>query len=249
MDNNIGAFLQCYKNPLATYHSLFSFKKYYPQGTIVLLSDNGYDYTEMAKHFKCIYIHETENIPLVWYPLKDTDLYNKTIALMNRIIKAFELFDEKYIMWLEDDVSVNNKVNEEELKYDLNGYCPNSFLQKHLIELQKTYNFLDINKTYVFSGHGGSIFTKNKILNYLKNTKIIDDLLNNWKEYKFYECAQDLFISLLITLQGGEIGAYTGHLDDVSNSINPNIIVQHQYKRWYGKEMPDDLKHLVKDYK
>jgi hypothetical protein len=68
--SKIGAFLQCYKNPLATYHSFFSFKKYYPQGTIVLLSDNGYDYTEMVKHFTCIYIHETENIPLVWYPLK-----------------------------------------------------------------------------------------------------------------------------------------------------------------------------------
>ena len=66
------------------------------------------------------------------------------------------------------------------------------FFTKHLIELQKTYNFLDINKTYVFSVQV-VLFLKNKILNYLKNTKIIDDLLNNWKEYKFNECAQDLF--------------------------------------------------------
>jgi hypothetical protein len=57
------------------------------------------------------------------------------------------------------------------------------------------------------------------------------------------------FISLLITLQGGEICSYNGHLDDVYNSINPNIIFQHQYKRWYGIEMPDNLKYLVKDCK
>jgi hypothetical protein len=244
-NNNIGAFLQCYKNPLATYHSILSFRNHYPLGTIVLLSDNGYDYTEMSNHFNCIYIHETENLPLVWYPFKDTDLYNKTNKLINRIINAFQLCKEEYIMWLEDDVSVNNRVNENELIYDLNGYAPNKFLQCHLIELKKTYPFIDINKQYVFSGHGGSIYKKNNIINYLQNTELKDDLLNNWKEYKFNECAQDFFISLLIILQGGTIGQYTGHLDGITNIIYPNITVQHQYKRWYGVSMPEEIKHLV----
>ena len=246
----LGAYLQCYKNPFATYNTLFSFRKHYPQGTIVLLSDNGYNYTEMAKYFNCIYINENENLPLVLYQLKDTYNYNKISKLMNRICNAFKLCKEKYIMWLEDDVSVNNIVNEDNLIYDLNGYCPNNICKIHLIELQKNYNFLDINKKYVCSGHGGSIFLKDKILNYLQNTVIINDLVNIWKINKFNDLsfndfAQDYFISLLIILQNGTIGSYNGHLDDSSNLINPNIIIQHQYKRWYDVSMPDNLKNLV----
>ena len=64
-----GAYLQCHKNPYATYKCLESFRKFYPDNTVVLLSDNGYDYTEMAKYFRCIYIHSDENIvfiPLAW---------------------------------------------------------------------------------------------------------------------------------------------------------------------------------------
>ena len=57
-----GAYLQCYKNPYATYKCLESFRTFYPDNTIVLLSDNGYDYTKMAEYFKCIYIHSNENI-------------------------------------------------------------------------------------------------------------------------------------------------------------------------------------------
>jgi len=59
---SLGAFLQCYKEPLATYKCLESFRSFYPDSSIVLLSDNGYDYSEMAKHFHCIYIHSNENI-------------------------------------------------------------------------------------------------------------------------------------------------------------------------------------------
>ena len=62
----LGAFLQCHKNPYATYKCLESFRKHYPMSTIVLLSDNGCDYTEMAKHFDCIYIHEKEHNPFIY---------------------------------------------------------------------------------------------------------------------------------------------------------------------------------------
>ena len=63
---NIGAYLQCYKNPYATYKCLESFRKFYPTSTVVLLSDNGYDYSKMAEYFNCIYIHSDENLVLIY---------------------------------------------------------------------------------------------------------------------------------------------------------------------------------------
>ena len=75
---NIGAYLQCYKNPYATFKCLESFRTHYPHGTIVLLSDNGYDYTNMARHFDCIYIH-AESLPLL--TTLEEDYFTKSYKL------------------------------------------------------------------------------------------------------------------------------------------------------------------------
>jgi len=45
---DLAAIFQCYKNPLATYECLESFRRFYPDSQVVLYSDNGYDYIEMA---------------------------------------------------------------------------------------------------------------------------------------------------------------------------------------------------------
>lgn len=251
---SIGAFFQCYKNPRATYETLKSFRNHYPSNTVVLLSDNGYDYTEMAKYFNCIYMHETENVP---FTIRlDTDPHDKSQVsyytilcnkedfllkgnkLIKRFVDVFKLLKEEYILILEDDVYVHNIITDK-FKYDLNGYCPNSFQKKCIDELVKKYN-IDTNKLYHYSGHGGSVYNKEILLDCLKNTIIIDDILDNWTNYNFDELCCDLFISLLLTINGKTIGPYDGHND------SSNAIIQHQYKIWYGKELPEELKYLVK---
>jgi hypothetical protein len=51
---------------------------------------------------------------------------------------------------------------------------------------------------------------------------------------------------MLVILNGGTVGSYEGHCDGYGNVIHDIINVQHQYKRWYDIELPDELKHLVK---
>jgi hypothetical protein len=274
MSQPFGAYLQVYKNQFATYKCLESFRRFYPNSTIVLLSDNGYDYSEMAKFFNCIYIHEYENILLTHKNVDDGSHIINSNKIIERIKSAYQLIKEDYVMWLEDDVSINNKISDT-FKYDLNGFSPNRI---PIIELQKKYTFLDNNFIYRFNGHGGSIFHKNNFLKYLENKEIIEDILINWKTYKFpSDLGQDLFFSVIITLNRGNIGTYDGHYDgyifapfrdaqsmqhpyfaslyycDLSGGVlndeiykDNNIIVQHQYKYWYGHPMPKDLKYLVK---
>jgi hypothetical protein len=242
MSQSFGAYLQCYKNPLATYKCLESFRYFYPNSTIVLLSDNGYDYTEMANHFHCTYIHENENIWLTHKNMDDGSHIINSKKLINRIQKAFSLISEEYVMWLEDDVSINSKITDT-FRYDLNGFSPNQF---QIEELKKKYIFLDSNKIYKFNGHGGSVFHKENFLHYLKNEEVINDILLNWKKYKFpSDLGQDYFFSAIITLNRGTIGTYEGHYDWF-NEKNIHICVQHQYKIWYNKEMPSELRYLYK---
>lgn len=240
-----GVYLQCYKNSYATYKCLENFRNFYPESTVVLLSDNGYDYSEMAKFFNCFYIHETENLWLTYKDFDSGNHINNSLKLINRIYNAFNLCKEEYVMWLEDDVIINGKITDT-FKYNINGYCPNYIQQTSVIELSKTYCFIHANKKYNYSGHGGSVFHKKTLLKSFENKKIVFDIILNWKKYDFAsDLGQDLLFSILVILNKGTIGPYYGHCDD-KNNINLNIIVQHQYKYWYNKQIPQELEYLVK---
>ena len=239
-----GAYLQCYKNPFATFVCLMSFRNFYPTSTIVLLSDNGYDYTEMAKYFQCIYIHSTETLLLTYKDIYGDGKYENSFKLIERVVNAFKICKEEYVMWLEDDVHINNKISDT-FKYHVNGFCPNRYLDIQLIELQTKYN-IDLNSEYRFSGHGGSVFHKDFFISSMSNQYITQDILENWENYKFpTDIGQDFLFSSIIILSGGTIGPYNGHYDYFIG-INPSIDVQHQYKELYNVPLPEELKHLVK---
>jgi len=109
-----------------------SFRNFYPNSTVVLLTDNGYDYTEMAKYFNCIYIHSNENLLFIYNEVECDGKYYNSFKLIERVVNAFTLCKEEYIIWLEDDVHIHNKINDT-FKYHINGVCPNRFLDFQLI--------------------------------------------------------------------------------------------------------------------
>jgi len=239
---NIGAYLQCYKNPYATYKCLESFRKFYPNSTVVLLSDNGYNYSKMAEYFNCIYIHSDENLVLIYDKLGTEGALVNSTKLAKRFCEALLLCEEDYVMWLEDDVSVNNKITDI-FRYDMNGFCPNTIVTDVLC---KKYAIFEYGKKYHFTGHGGSVFHKKNIMNALIKEEVLTDVVNNWQEYELpTTLCQDYLFSILVILNGGTIGPYKGHNEHGRHTIEPDIDIQHQYKRWYGVPMPDHLKHLV----
>ena len=239
-----GAYLQCHKNPYATYKCLESFRKFYPDNTIVLLSDNGYDYTEMAKYFNCVYIHSPENVAFIYGDPSGSGKFENTFKLIDRVTNAFELCKEEYVMWLEDDVSINNRIADT-FRYDLNGYCPNLISAQGILKLQEKYGVLDVNKRYHFTGHGGSVFDKNFFIKAVQNKPLIYDIIENWGYYDFpTTIAQDFLFSVIIILSGGTIGPYKGHCDNHYN-LDPTIDVQHQFKRYYNIPLPYELERFV----
>ena len=229
---------------MATYKCLESFRRHYPESTIVLLSDNGYNYSEMAKHFNCIYIHSNENVSLLNVDLSNTKHIENVNKIIERFIIGFNLIKEDYIMWLEDDVSINGKIVDS-FKYDINGFCPNVYNVNMINGLNQTYKNINHDNTYRWSGHGGSVFNKSNLLSYFENKEIINDLLINWKKYNLtIDICHDYFISLLVNLHNGTIGPYEGH-NDGYNGLDSNIIIQHQYKSWYNITLPLELEYMI----
>jgi hypothetical protein len=152
---------------------------------------------------------------------------------------------------------VNQKI-EDGFNYDINGFCPN-FIVTH--KIYEKYNIIDLKKIYRLSGHGGTVFRKRKLLESFLNEDVVMDVLTNWTNYGFpTDVCQDYLFSVLVTLNGGTVGPYEGHNDGQLHSVyykngtmiknyvvQPEIRIQHQYKKWYGVPMPDDLKHLVEN--
>jgi len=240
----IGAYLQCYKNPYATYKCLEQFRRFYPSGTVVLLSDNGYNYSKLAEFFNCIYVHSDENVPVNLIDFHKTDAVLNSKKLIRRVLDAFSLIKEDYVMWLEDDVIINGRIIDN-FKYDINGFCPNTLVTQKLCD---TFKILGKNRKYRFSGHGGTVFHKLNTMSALLREDVIDEIVPNWSKYDLpVTIAQDYLFSILVTIQGGSVGPYDGHGERHDNRVDPRIIVQHQYKYWYGFPMPNELKHLVTD--
>jgi hypothetical protein len=116
-----------------------------------------------------------------------------------------------------------------------------------LLELSKKYPNININKIYRYSGHGGSVFHKKTLLKTFENESVTVDILSNWKKYNLHSnICDDYLFSILIILNNGTVGPYNGHCDAYGNVINENIHVQHQYKKWYGMELPEELQTLIK---
>ena len=241
-----GAYFQCHKNPLATYKVLESFRQFYPSNTIVLVSDNGYNYEGMAEKFNCAYLHCNENLVYIHRKMDDGSHVQHGMKLMKRIYDALLHVKEDYFMWLEDDVIINQKVIDN-FRYDINGYCPHSFKKETLCELNKKYPFIEKDWDYRWSGHGGSIFNKQSFIGMAQCEDNAMDLLENWHKYHLLpdELPQDYFFSLLMIINKGSVGPYFGHADGVNNQIDKSIYVQHQYKKFYGDLLPDDKRYLI----
>jgi len=162
---SIGAVLFCYKSSYATYNCIMQFRKHYPDSTLVVASDGGYNYTEMCRFFNCIYTHYDKNINAVHVETYET---NKLKMMLKRLEECISMIPEEYVLLLEDDVFVNGRITDT-FMYDINGYCPNRFNSATIEHLSTKYIHLDIHADYVWSGHGGSVYKKRQY--YTKPTK------------------------------------------------------------------------------
>lgn len=247
----IGAYFQCYKNPYATYKTLESFREHYPTNTVVLVSDNGYDYTEMAKHFNCIYYRRNKSLPLIYENREEIEKGSEGQhviwgrELIQELCSAFERIPEEYVLWLEDDVVVNGVVTHP-FPYDINGYSPNMYWDSLKDALSISFPHIRRENTYRWSGHGGSVFHKSSILHYLKQGNMIEHLLQHWHIYPCtFNIACDFLLSVLVHLNQGTVGDLPETRDGPRDIRIASILFQHQYKKYYGVPLPNELQSLV----
>jgi hypothetical protein len=205
---SIGAFLQCFKQPKSTIKTIQSFQQTYPGNTMVIISDGGYDYSDLCKKLNCIYIHEARmgtDIGVV------TNKRENLIVWLDRLRTAAEIIQEDYIMILEDDVRVLKPVKN--IRYTLNGINREVWIGKKMTSFLKSKGAAIPARytNYYFGGCGGSIIRRQFILDNFHDLEPVIQELEQYLDDAFRgQYVSDYWLSLLTLYFGGTLGQYKG---------------------------------------
>jgi hypothetical protein len=256
----IAAYYQCYKDPYATIQSVKHYRKSYPDNTLYLLSDNGYDYSALAKEYNCIYEHST--VVHGGYPsltrVEDVELF------ITRLKKALNHIEEEWVMLLEDDVKVFGPYDMDLLKNHMNGInigglqhitdyfnqqynnkkSGNRLCGKLLNDFIRLFNPHHLDDLH-YSGWGGTVLNVSFFRESLKNDgKIYKSIKFLWENTSIKLYVTDLILSFICFSNGGTIGPLIeaceiGQYHPSAKSVNFD-------KSWCGIPVPPEDAHLVK---
>ena len=235
----VGAFFQCHKQPVATFYALTHFRAAYPNTTIILLSDNGYDYSAMANKFNAIYIHSIISAPVTCRNAKNHDAYK---IFLYRLRDALQHMKESHFMLLEDDVYVRAPYTEPFLG-TISGNCINSIKEETFKAI--SYYTGDCS-TRFYTGHGGAIYNTQQFLDILGHAAEIDWLIDNWSTLHrglVLDC--DVFCCILCYTLGGSIHPMQQHKDGVKYMQIAHVT--HQCKQFYNAIPDESIKQLYSE--
>ena len=243
----IAAYFQCWKHPHATIQSVKHYRAAYPNNTLYLLSDNGYDYTELAKEYNCIY--EYSSIVHGGYPgftrIEDVKLF------LDRFAKALDLIEEEWVLLLEDDTIVYGPYSQQFIQCDMNGTNRgaggpndgNRFYKKQWDEFIRLFN-PSYKDRQLYSGWGGCVLNVpffKKALATNPDEKIAF-LWNYVPDSKLY--VTDLVLSFICFINKGIVGDLPEFSEAGWNLYGIKCV--NSDKRWVGLPLEDNEKHLVK---
>ncbi|MDE2021759.1 MAG: hypothetical protein KGI71_02445 [Patescibacteria group bacterium] len=227
IDLDFSVYFQCYKNKRATFAALQSFRQFYPNVPVLLLSDNGDDFSALARHFKCEYYHDSQNIG--YWPC--TDMYR----WFTRLARACELFKTEWVLILEDDVRTRDRISKYPHAHLAGqGGGRGTRVTKQLSPAAQAF----VKKSYPdaefsgISGCGGSIFHRASFMNCFANLKPGD--INTWGALDSGALgATDIALTFLFLVNGYVVRRWLDLSHDSIGNWGPAAAFDHQFKRYY----------------
>lgn len=116
MDYSVGFYYNCYKNKYATDNILQQLRKIYPTEPVYLLSDKGDDFSDIATKYNCHYKYSQINIlgGRIIDGKKHMCFTDEACAraYLSEILSAVNYCKTDYIILMEDDVFIHDKVKQ-----------------------------------------------------------------------------------------------------------------------------------------
>ena len=172
MKPEFGVYYAVYKNKKATDVVLTNFRKHFPDNPVVLISDGGDDFSDLAEKFNCKYYYR-ENIFGLGNLDRDPYDSKRTIEWWDRQKLVCDETGSDYIMIMEDDVLVREPFDINP-PFHLRGVrIGNQFTGKMITDI---YNCTRQVSTH-YGMCGGSIYNAKTFLKVYND--VVEDIKNN----------------------------------------------------------------------
>lgn len=223
--NDISAYLQVYSNQKAVFECLKSFKTFYKNTPITLVSDNGDDFSEISNFFKTQYVHADKNI----LPKGKMSGIDGVDEYLKRIYNHCLNNKTEWVVLLEEDVRTIRHIRSFP-----NTECAGPRLNPYSVALTNHLKELHGIKEYGYGMCGGSIFKRKSFIDAYENN-------NNIKNYLKYDERLagwgDIPLTLIFHINGYNYSIW----EEVSEILHPSMPLikdsafDHAYKYWYNK--------------
>jgi hypothetical protein len=218
-----------------------SIRKFYPDNTIVVSSDSGPNYYDVAKEYKCDFQYYDYHMG---YSVKPYGLTKeKAFHFLKRFYIACLLSKETHIMCAEDDVCLINKVHVED-DWEIYAHDTTNYVPEFVLDLCKQVSGVYPSRPYYGAG-GGTIFKVSTFLeNYHKIIHIFDQVYEqiqqHYPTFGYYDCFLTIFYFMCgkkYTVNPGifEIKPFNKNFD-VSTVDKEKYPIVHLFKNYYPKD-------------
>lgn len=229
----LGAYYQCFKNRVATEYVLKSFREHYPEAPVIIVSDGGDDFSDLAQMYNCQYFWR-ENIQSCRGKALAYN-YDNWILWWNDFKKYVSMLDTDYMIFLEDDVAVRRPISLDSLPYDVNGISLTMSLArfdlKHIAK----------NKSMI-GAQGGAVFSMKFLLRIFTSEETNVTFSKYRKEIRSSglkgKWCTDIVLSILTWRHGGTMGDWSGYCRTTDSNYTERVAagdieVLHLYKELY----------------
>ena len=228
---------QAFKQEKATIKTLESIRKHYPSSSYFLTSDNGSNFSYVAKKYRLSYTHYTTKSSGGTPTPMD---FVMDIEFVDRFRKAAHECMSPWIMMVEDDI-VCHHASTIIPKFDGNGLRSNNIpLDKSFFEAvaNATGSFPHLQPGFQYGLCGGAIYRTAV----MRNLKITERELEEWSKYdKRIAIASDILFTTILLMNKYTVGIW----DDLEQSgMRNKAAFEHSVKNWYNVPLNDEEKAL-----
>lgn len=237
----LAAFYQCHKQPRSFLLCLESFRKFYPDSSIYVVNDGGYDYSHYCRRIGADYSYVTRvsSNDLLVFSSKATAL-----TYLKRLWDSFSTFSESHVILLEDDVRVLRH-HTLPFGHSINGCNHNVHLPVAMVEKLRQRGY---GGPLFYGACGGCVLDKEFFASI--PFAEVERLLDETPLQEFYSDQLTSFIALYF---GGTIGDYnefyeTFYADAIARLVADEVAFLHQYKYDYNVEPTAGQRTLLGPY-
>lgn len=234
MSKTIGAYYQVYKNKKATDFVLSNFKKNFPTSKVMLISDGGDDFTDLAEKYNCkyerlhnIFGNEENKFPQLPYNSE------RMLEAWRRHKLACDHCEADYTLILEDDVYVKDRF-EITTDFHMRGARIGNDFSSEMIDYVKNHSGA-VSRMYGMCG--GSIYNAHTFKSIYND--VVLDIKRNHDEYIdksagwFVLGAIDANITYHFNLRGYSYEISPWLVEQREHVDKQRYPIIHQYKELY----------------